>query len=306
MIEWHSITNSGEKKLSILIPSWNNLEMLKLCISSIRKNSHYQNQIVVHINEGTDGSLEWVRNEGLDYTYSPMNVGVCWAMNACRALVKTSYIVFLNDDMYMLPDWDIELMNEIELLPDKFFYLSSTTIEPRPSPHPGILSPYDYGSTPGDFREAALLKEFTNIEGFDWSGSTWPPSIVHKDVWDLVGGYSVEFFPGLYSDPDFSMKLFQAGVRFFKGVNKSRAYHFGSKSTRRIKMNKGSKQFLYKWGITSSVFSRYYLRRGQAFQGKLVVDHASPALGMGKLKSWLKRFIWIFTGRGMTDGPFSR
>jgi len=305
MIEWHPSDNKEEKKLSILIPTWNNLEMLQLCIRSIKKNSFYKSQIIIHMNEGTDGSLEWVKEQGFDYTYSPQNIGVCWALNACRSLVRTEYIVFLNDDMYMLPDWDLELMKEIEALPNNFFFLSSTTIEPRILPHPGLLTPFYYGSTPAEFREDDLLRDYKNINGYDWSGSTWPPCIVHKDIWDLIGGYSVEFFPGLYSDPDFSMKLFQAGVRFFKGVSKSRAYHFGSKSTKRIKMNKGSKQFLNKWGITSSTFSHYYLRRGLPFKGELVVNHGSGVLKRAKLRSKIKRVIWAITGNGRIDGPNS-
>jgi GT2 family glycosyltransferase len=306
MIEWHPSVAKEEKKISVIIPTWNNLALLKLCIKSISKNSSLPIQIIIHVNEGTDGSLEWVRNEGYDYTYSPQNIGVCWAMNACRALVKTDYMVFLNDDMYLLPDWDLELMKEIHLLPDNLFYLSSTTIEPRLSPHPGILSPYFYGSSPDDFREEDLLRDYRNIKGCDWSGSTWPPCIVHRDIWDLVGGYSVEFFPGLYSDPDFSMKLFQAGVRFFKGVDKSRAYHFGSKSTARIKLNNGSKQFLNKWGITSSSFTRYYLRRGAEFKGPLVVEHSESGLKRARLKSLLKRIFWGISGTGRTEGPNSR
>ena len=46
---------------SILIPTYNNLEYLKVCINSIRKNSKFSHQIIVHINEGTDGTLEYVK-----------------------------------------------------------------------------------------------------------------------------------------------------------------------------------------------------------------------------------------------------
>jgi hypothetical protein len=103
---------------------------------------------------------------------------------------------------------------------------------------------------------------------------------VHIDTWDLVGGYSVEFSPGMYSDPDFSMKLWLAGIRYFKGLAASRAYHFGSVSTKKVKKNKGYYQFIAKWGMTSSSFTRYYLRRGEAFRGAL--QEATP----GKLLGW--------------------
>jgi glycosyltransferase involved in cell wall biosynthesis len=306
ILSWHPGNSNDKTNLfSIIIPSWNNLSFLKICIGSIQKNSAFKHQIIIHVNEGNDGTLEWVRNNDFDYTHSIENVGVCWAMNACRALVKTDYIVFLNDDMYMLPGWDKELWNEIEHLPNKFFYLSSSTIEPRISPHPGILAPYYYGNTPDTFREDDLLKDFKSITGEDWSGATWPPSIIHKDIWDLIGGYSVEYFPGLYSDPDFSMKLYEAGVRYFKGVDASRAYHFGSKTTLRIALNNGSKQFLNKWGITSASFTRHFLKRGQHFQGEINISSRNPALRKALWKSKLKRIFWLLSGLGKTKGKFS-
>ena len=39
---------------SILIPTWNNLPFLKICVDSIRKNSTYRHQIIVHVNDGSD------------------------------------------------------------------------------------------------------------------------------------------------------------------------------------------------------------------------------------------------------------
>ena len=45
---------------SILIPSYNNLEYLKLCINSIIKNSKHNHQIIVHVNIGNDGTLDYL------------------------------------------------------------------------------------------------------------------------------------------------------------------------------------------------------------------------------------------------------
>jgi len=306
MISWHPGTNfNKESKFSIIVPTWNNLSYLKILINSIERNSAFKHQVIIHINDGSDGTLEWVRTRGFDYTYSVENIGVCWPLNACRALVRTDYIVFLNDDMYMLPEWDTALLDEIKRLGHNFFFLSSTTIEPRVSPHPGILSSFDFGSTPEMFREEDLLNNYKSIKGQDWSGATWPPNIVHKDIWDLVGGYSTEYYPGLYSDPDFSMKLYEAGVRYFKGLDASRTYHFGSKSVLRIKLNNGSKQFLNKWGITSASFSRYFLKRGQQFNGAINVDIHSRGLRTALIKGNLKRIFSLLSGTGKAKGKYS-
>ena len=46
---------------SILIPTLNNLNYLKLCIKSIKSNSNYNHDIIVHVNEGNDGTIKFFR-----------------------------------------------------------------------------------------------------------------------------------------------------------------------------------------------------------------------------------------------------
>ncbi|MFN3446116.1 MAG: glycosyltransferase family 2 protein, partial [Bacteroidia bacterium] len=88
-ISFHKGSNQPEGALfCILIPSWNNLPYLKLCVESILKNSTYKHQIVIHVNEGVDGTLAWVKEHGYDYTYSAENAGVCYAVNASATLAN--------------------------------------------------------------------------------------------------------------------------------------------------------------------------------------------------------------------------
>lgn len=300
-IYWNPSSNDHtDAKFSIIIPTWNNLELLEICINSIQKNSHFKHQVILHINEGNDGTLQWAKEHDIDYSYSKNNVGVCLAMNACRSLVKTEYMVYLNDDMYVLPNWDLELWKEIEQLPNPYFFLSSTTIEGKPSPHPGIVAPFNYGTEAADFKEEKLLNEYQSLPAFDWDGATWPPNIIHRDIWDLVGGYSIEYTPGMYSDPDFSMKLLKVGVTYFKGVRTSMAYHFGSKSTTRIKKNNGRRQFTFKWGITAKAAMLHLLQRGQPFSGRVHLQEKIKSAGYQKEKriARLKRILWSFGHTG--------
>lgn len=248
---------------SIIIPTWNNLPFLKLCIESIRKNSAENHQIIVHVNEGTDGTLQWVQEQGLDYTFSERNIGVCMACNRMRSKVRCEYIFYLNDDMYVLPGWDVALAEEVASLPDTMFYLSGTMIQPHNYLDVGILA--DYGDSVANFEEDRLLREYMNYPMKDWRGATWPPNLVHRDLWDLVGGYSIEFTPGMYSDPDFVAKLWMAGVRYFKGLAACRVYHFETKSTSRINKNDGRQQFLMKWGITNSLLRKQLTHLGSDF-----------------------------------------
>jgi hypothetical protein len=189
----------------------------------------------------------------------------------------------MNDDMYVCPDWDLHFDEEIETLPDNYFFLSGTLIEANSSNSSSIV--HDYGGELSTFNEKKLLKEYDSLPFDDWHGASWPISIVHKDIWDLVGGYSVEFSPGFYSDPDFSKKLWDLGVRYFKGISKSRVYHFPSQSTKRLKKpNKGRVIFLLKWGMTAKFFYKRYLKMGTLFQG-ILPEYEARNVGLHKLKS---------------------
>jgi glycosyltransferase involved in cell wall biosynthesis len=271
-------------RFSILLPTWNNLDYLKLCIRSIQEHSELDIQIIVFVNEGKDGTIKWLEEQGnIDYLHSKENAGICYALNLARSMAKSDYIVYLNDDMVVLPNWDTELDKEIQKMPSKSFMLSATMIEPTDTGNACVVVK-DYGDSIETFKKDQLLQEYTGLRRNDWSGSTWPPNVVHKDLWDAVGGLSIEFSPGMYSDPDFSKKLYEAGVRIFKGVGSSLVYHFGSKSTKKLKRSRGRELFLFKWEITSNVFSNKILKRGQPYEIIQSEPNLSKEKTIGKLK----------------------
>jgi hypothetical protein len=195
--------------------------------------------------------------------------------------------VYMNDDMYVCPGWDKYIADEIKQAGTDCFMLSSTMIEPINYNNPCVIN-RDYGQTIETFNEAKLLAECGTIEKADWTGSTWPPTIVHRKYWLITGGYSIELSPGVSSDDDFAMKMWYAGCRIFKGIGKSRVYHFQSKSTLRIKKNNGRKQFLMKWGINQSTFNKYYIRRGTAYTGALTEPQGSK-MKLEAARAWIKR-----------------
>ena len=274
---------------SIIIPTWNNLDLLKLCVRSIRVNSAYPHQIIVHVNDGSDGSLAWVREQGITHSASPENIGICLAVNESAMHATQDYILYLNDDMYCCPGWDTALIDKLQGLDTDLFMLSGTMIEPRDTGNPCVIV-RDYGSDADNFDERKLLAELSQHRKADWDGATWPPTLVSRRWWHKVGGYSSEFSPGMSSDNDFSMKLWQAGCRVFLGVGDSLVYHFQCKSTGKVKKNDGGKMFLHKWGLRQSVFDRYYLRRGRvATSMTLDEPEDSRALRWQKFRSELKR-----------------
>ncbi len=243
---------------SIVIPSWNNLPYLKLCVESLRRHSSQPHEIIVHLNEGTDGSLEWVKSQGLKYTRSDKNVGVCLAVNHLFAQASHVWVLYMNDDMVAAPGWDNALLEAIASQPSDLVMYFGTLIQPETGGHPNLIK-QDFGRSPETFDEAAFLQHFRADPRSDKNGACSQPTLVHKKWWNMVGGYSLEFSPGMSSDDDLLMKFCVAGCRTFRIVGASRFYHFGCKSTGRIKHNLGGRIFVMKWGITQIEFHRRYL-----------------------------------------------
>ena len=242
---------------SIIIPTFNNLAYLKLCISSIKKNSHFDHEIIPHINEGTDGTENFLINKKIKYTITNYNSGVCEGMNKAAKKARFNYILYAHDDFYFCPKWDLELKNEVDKIGHNNFYLSGTMIGTSGE------DTLDCGTNINNFNEKRLLENYKKLNFFDFQGSTWAPHLIHKDLWNKVGGFSEEFYPGAGSDPDLNMKLWKENTRIFKGLGKCLVFHFGSITNRKknkneiIKKktgNKGNKIFLLKWGMTIKFF----------------------------------------------------
>ena len=113
---------------SIIIPSYNNLNYLKLCIQSLKKNSKFKHEIVVHVNDGKDGTLDFVKEENIKFTYTSYNAGICEGVNKASKVSTMKYLLYSHDDFYFCPDWDKTFVNEIKILKTNLFYLSGTMI----------------------------------------------------------------------------------------------------------------------------------------------------------------------------------
>ena len=243
---------------SIVIPSWNNLAYLKLCIESIRKHSKFEHEILVHLNDGSDGSLDWVKSQGIRYTQTDKNVGVCLAVNHLVSEASHDWVLYMNDDMVAAPGWDEGFVEAIASVDSDLVMYFGTLIQPEIGNNANMIR-QNFGETPEAFDEALFLSQCMADKRGDVEGASSQPTLVHRKWWSMLGGYSLEFSPGMSSDDDLLMKYWVAGCRTYRIVGNSRFYHFGCKSTGRIKHNLGGRIFVMKWGITQIEFTRLYL-----------------------------------------------
>ena len=288
---------------SIIIPTLNNLKYLKLCISSINKNSKYKHELIPHVNIGDDGTENYLKENNIKYTITKYNAGICEGMNKAARKATTNYILYAHDDFYFCPNWDEVLLEEVNKIPHKYFYLSGIMMNNGPLK-------LNCGNTIEEFDEKKLLKDFDKTNHYDFQGSTWAPHLIHKTLWDKIGGFSEEFFPGTGSDPDLNMKLWNEGVRIFKGINNFKVYHFGSIVTRQYKKHptiktesgsRGGKIFLLKWAVTISFFKKFILKSNTLYNGELMDPKITPKYLFGlficKLNFLYVKYIYNLNNR---------
>ena len=242
---------------SIGIPTYNNLDYLKLCISSIKNNSFYNHELIFHINDGSDGSLQYIKEKQIKFTHSIDNIGLCSSVNNAFKKSTKKYILYAHDDMYFCKGWDKILEDEVKKYKDNLFYLSGTNISYKD----GLID-YDCGTSYKDFNQSKFDLFCDEDKSKDLQGSHWAPHLIHKNLWDKIAGFSEEFNPGDGSDPDFCMKLWNHNVRIFKTISRFKVYHFSSITTRKrnINLNNGTKTFILKYGFNPRFFRKYYLK----------------------------------------------
>ena len=163
---------------SIIIPTLNNLDYLKLCIKSLRKNSKLKNEILVHVSEDLQKKTRiFLESEGINYSYTKENVGLCTAINIIADKASYEYLIYVHDDMYFCPDWEEPLINEIKSLDHNKFYISGSMIEPNS----GHIK-FNCGETIENFNEVKLLNNIKNLNIPDHQGSHFAPHCIHIDM----------------------------------------------------------------------------------------------------------------------------
>jgi glycosyltransferase involved in cell wall biosynthesis len=269
---------------SIIIPTWNNLEYLKLCIESIQRHSAHDHEILVHVNDGSDGTLEWVRSAGIRHSHSQKNTGICLSVNYLATQASRDWLLYLNDDMVCCPGWDTALIDATRETPDRLSMFFPTLIEPNETGNPLVII-HNFGRTPAEFDWSRMRTNYLTQPRTDIFGQGSQPTLVHRIWWQIVGGYSIEYSPGMSSDIDLLMKFWVLGCRNYRIVGASRVYHFVQKTTERVRRNRGGRTFVMKWGITEREFKRNFLLRADRAIGTTTTGGLIPrATPLGKMR----------------------
>lgn len=98
---------------SIVIPTYNQMDLLKGCIASIQAHTAHPYEIVVVDNASTDGTADYLRSLDLNvrYTVLERNLGFAGGANHGLMMARGQYIVILNNDVVVTPGWITNMLS---------------------------------------------------------------------------------------------------------------------------------------------------------------------------------------------------
>ena len=216
---------------SIIIPTYNTLPYLKLCLKGFKEHSAYSHQIIVCADGCNDGTNEFLEAyPGIDKIILAKNQGICSATNQAARLADREYLFLANDDLVASPGWDQALMPKAAL----GRVLSGVQVEPGWVPVAPCHIKRDFGQTFKEFRE----QEFINYAGAEnrqrqeaFEPGVNYPFLIHRKLWEQLDGLDERFNPGPGSDPDLFYRLALKGTELLR-VRASLFYHFGGRASR--------------------------------------------------------------------------
>ncbi len=115
----HVESAAGDPPVSVIVVTYNNIELTRACLASLDAHSHYGNiEIIVVDNASSDGSPEflagWVKQAGnRKLILNTDNRGFAAANNQGLAIASGEYLVLLNNDTYVTPGWVRTMVNHM-------------------------------------------------------------------------------------------------------------------------------------------------------------------------------------------------
>ena len=243
-------------KLSLVIPVFNGLDYLELLLDSVHRYSTEEHEIVVYSDGSTDGTADFLRGlSRVSARHSPVNEGVCTAVNRAVQMATGQYVFLLNTDHVLPPNWDVEISRWL----GANRIVSTTCIEPGIVPVASFFVRCNCGRSWRDFQ----WERFESAAQEAYKPCAAPgvnhPFVIAKTLWDRVGGLDERFNPGPASDPDLFYRLCLEGVLMIRAENVA-LYHFSGKSSRmanespvelaswRAQTDRCNRAFIDKWG----------------------------------------------------------
>lgn len=235
---------------SIIIPTYNGLNLLTSCIASIRQHTPEAIEIIVVDNGSQDQTVAYCISEGITVISIPSNQGFPIACNKGLSIASGQNLLLLNNDVLVTPRWLTNMLTALESHP------KIGMVGPTSNYVSGKQQISDNYNSIAEFMDAAEHNNHSDPQRWEETRRLVGMCLLFKrEVLQRVGSLDERFSPGHYEDDDYCYRACLEGYRLLI-CHDTLVYHAGSQSFRRdhpsgwqdlIERNRGL--FMEKWGV---------------------------------------------------------
>ena len=197
-------------KLSVIVVTYNNLALNRLCIESVLSSSYPNIELIIVDNNSTDGSVQYldsIRDPRVLLIKNQSNAGYASANNQGIKKSTGEFIVLLNNDTVCPP-----------------FLLDQLVTHLKNNPNLGLVGPV----TNAIGNEARIPVSYFNLADLaEWSELVWNRSnreltdidmlaffcvAFRRETLEQVGYLDEQFGIGMYEDDDYCRRVREAGL----------------------------------------------------------------------------------------------
>ena len=213
-------------KVSIIIVNYNGKELLQKCLDSLLKVNYNNFEIILVDNNSTDGSVEFITKNypSLIIIKLDSNKGFAEPNNVAAKISKGKYLLFLNNDTVVTPNFIFEMVKVMET--DKKIAICQSL----------LLKPDGSVDSSGDFIDhlGVVYNSKTKIDEIrEVSSARGASMLVRSDIFEKLDGFDQKFFI-TFEDVDLCWRSWILGYRVLI-IPTSIVYHEGGITIKKIK-----------------------------------------------------------------------
>ena len=200
------------KLSSIIILTFNQLNITKMCIDSLEKHTKEPYELIFVDNGSKDGTVKFLKEYGnknkVNCIFNDSNMGFSYANNQGIKISRGEYIVLLNNDVILTEKWLYKLILCAETYPRAGTVGPITNAAAGPqkvTPAYEDLRDLDKYSAAFSLKNAGQWVDSYRLNAFCM--------LIKKEIISRVGLLDEKFGPGGYEDYDYCLRVRQAGYK---------------------------------------------------------------------------------------------
>jgi len=261
--------------VSIVIPLYNQLAYTKECLLSLAITTPQNIEIILVDNASSDGTGDYLSTlSDVTIISNAENLGCSGAWNQGARAASGEWIMILNNDVLLSPDW-LEGLLEAAVRHE----LDIVTPAIREGQHNYDIQKYALELTT---RMGNVVRK-GKANGICF--------MVNRRVFDAIGGFDENFRIGQYEDTDFFLRASRAGFRLGT-VGSSFLHHFGSVTQKSIKAKtarpyaiENKAYFIRKWNMPW--WKRALIRNNDKLINRIQSQLEKKLYGHSLMEKWI-------------------